>query len=687
MDKWLKSGSSGIKKSHDKLGEEENLNIDSHIEVEEQETEPKKPKLGKRNINKFCPNWLENPEFMGWLRKSKSTDPKTGSDLAKCIVCMTTITAHKRVLSKHSQSERHKYHLKQVSNTPTIESMSRNAEIDMQVRRAELKLCSLLATNILPFSLMDTLSPLMENIFTDSTIAKQIAVRRTKATKLVKNVLGPSFENNLTGILRTKYFSLIMDETTDRSTIKQCAYTVIYCDDRHKVITKFFDMVEMESGTAKDLLDNLKNILINKEIPLQNLVGFSADTTNVMFGEKQSVVSLLKNELPHIVCIKCSCHMTHLATSKACLKLPRSVEDLLRNVGSHFSRSYSRIAKFKEFQIFFQTDIHKILSPSHTRWLSLKACVDRVLEQYIPLKEYFRETVFSDPSKTTEEMLVTFDNGFTHTYLEFMAYVLGLMTDFNILFQSETPLLHRLKPECEKLLKTICSNFIDIEHLRNMDIFNINHKNSAIYTDLDKVYVGISAHESITTIKMSPNLNRYELEIFYKSCQNFYIELCLSGQIKWQGDVPVEDGDEVGKRQKLLKVTNYSKTKCSLQQILFSKVYFENRMSIQNLNTFDPFADASKGADDDVQDGLVHIRIQQRNGRKTLTTVQGLSSEYDLKKIVRACKKEFACNGTVIEHPEYGEVLQLQGDQRENICQCTVSNAPRSMCPVEVASN
>lgn len=57
----------------------------------------------------------------------------------------------------------------------------------------------------------------------------------------------------------------------------------------------------------------------------------------------------------------------------------------------------------------------------------------------------------------------------------------------------------------------------------------------------------------------------------------------------------------------------------------------------------DPFADAIKGADDDVQDGLVHIRIQQRNGRKTLTTVQGLSSEYDLKKIVRACKKVQPC--------------------------------------------
>ena len=31
--------------------------------------------------------------------------------------------------------------------------------------------------------------------------------------------------------------------------------------------------------------------------------------------------------------------------------------------------------------------------------------------------------------------------------------------------------------------------------------------------------------------------------------------------------------------------------------------------------------------------------------------------------------QEFACNGTVVEHPEYGEVIQLQGDQRQHISQ------------------
>lgn len=87
---------------------------------------------------------------------------------------------------------------------------------------------------------------------------------------------------------------------------------------------------------------------------------------------------------------------------------------------------------------------------------------------------------------------------------------------------------------------------------------------------------------------------------------------------------------------------------------------------------FDPFADATTGNETSTQSGVIHIRIQQRNGRKTLTTVQGIAEDFDKKKIVKICKKEFACNGTVVDHPEYGEVLQLQGDQRNHISEFLV---------------
>ncbi|ETW86010.1 hypothetical protein HETIRDRAFT_438556 [Heterobasidion irregulare TC 32-1] len=94
-------------------------------------------------------------------------------------------------------------------------------------------------------------------------------------------------------------------------------------------------------------------------------------------------------------------------------------------------------------------------------------------------------------------------------------------------------------------------------------------------------------------------------------------------------------------------------------------------MSVQNLTTFDPFADEADplGASLDVgsQSNYIHIRIQQRNGRKTLTTLQGLPKEYDAKKLLKAFKKEFACNGTLVEDEEMGQVIQLQGDQRAKI--------------------
>jgi len=60
----------------------------------------------------------------------------------------------------------------------------------------------------------------------------------------------------------------------------------------------------------------------------------------------------------------------------------------------------------------------------------------------------------------------------------------------------------------------------------------------------------------------------------------------------------------------------------------------------------DPFADATKG-DDRLPAGTedyIHIRIQQRNGRKTLTTVQGIADDYDKKKLVKAFKKVVILN-------------------------------------------
>ncbi|KAI1311245.1 translation initiation factor SUI1 [Xylaria venustula] len=92
-------------------------------------------------------------------------------------------------------------------------------------------------------------------------------------------------------------------------------------------------------------------------------------------------------------------------------------------------------------------------------------------------------------------------------------------------------------------------------------------------------------------------------------------------------------------------------------------------MSIENLKSYDPFAEADEtpGGSKPATQNYIHIRIQQRNGRKTLTTVQGLPDKWDHKKILQHIKKKFACNGTIINDSEMGKVIQLQGDQRNDV--------------------
>ena len=79
----------------------------------------------------------------------------------------------------------------------------------------------------------------------------------------------------------------------------------------------------------------------------------------------------------------------------------------------------------------------------------------------------------------------------------------------------------------------------------------------------------------------------------------------------------------------------------------------------------DPAESVSDGSVHD--NSKIHIRVQQRNGRKCITTVQGLADDLDIKKLAKALKKTFQCNGCVNQDVELGEILQLSGDQRTNI--------------------
>ncbi|CAA7025855.1 unnamed protein product [Microthlaspi erraticum] len=102
------------------------------------------------------------------------------------------------------------------------------------------------------------------------------------------------------------------------------------------------------------------------------------------------------------------------------------------------------------------------------------------------------------------------------------------------------------------------------------------------------------------------------------------------------------------------------------------KVYMVE-LDIQIPAAYDPFAEA-KDSDAPGTKEYIHIRIQQRNGKKSLTTVQGLRKEFSYERILKDLKKDFCCNGNVVQDKELGKIIQLQGDQRKKVSQFLVQS-------------
>jgi translation initiation factor 1 len=71
--------------------------------------------------------------------------------------------------------------------------------------------------------------------------------------------------------------------------------------------------------------------------------------------------------------------------------------------------------------------------------------------------------------------------------------------------------------------------------------------------------------------------------------------------------------------------------------------------------------------EEDNDNDKVTIFVKKRNNRQSDTSISGLAKDLDLKKMLSYMKKHFNCTGTITDDKEFGEVISLTGDQKENI--------------------
>ncbi|KAJ3424291.1 eukaryotic translation initiation factor eif1 [Anaeramoeba flamelloides] len=112
---------------------------------------------------------------------------------------------------------------------------------------------------------------------------------------------------------------------------------------------------------------------------------------------------------------------------------------------------------------------------------------------------------------------------------------------------------------------------------------------------------------------------------------------------------------------------------------------------IQNLETYDPFEDVEQDPEKKKTKTSVfqpiHLRVKTRRGKKKITTIENLSSEFDLKMMLKAMRKKFCCNGSIVNDERLGEVIQLSGDQREPVAEFLVEEEITTKRGIKIHGN
>ena len=94
------------------------------------------------------------------------------------------------------------------------------------------------------------------------------------------------------------------------------------------------------------------------------------------------------------------------------------------------------------------------------------------------------------------------------------------------MFQTSDPVLHHLRGEVDRLLRSILSDFMKLDIVRNCDPFTVSIVNPNLMVPIDNVYIGINATETLhELIDDEPEAAVPGCEDVKKNCLAFMLEI------------------------------------------------------------------------------------------------------------------------------------------------------------------
>ena len=469
----------------------------------------------KKNIQETFKIWKQIPQLAAWLELSATDETQY-----YCLFCGENKAPRLDLLRRHANTPKHKNNeFKFLNVLPPLTDLEKSVEI------AAISLSGLFAVKHLAPHLIESLLPLLKKIFPDSLILQNLHLSRFKMTEIIKKILADTRRKRLREVLQNQEFSIIIDESTDKSTLHSLCVVVRYVDNvNQKVNESLWDLIDVYDSdkalaSAEQLKAKVMKSFDDQNVPEKNIFGLCSDTCNCML----LVADMMKDDNSNVFYTKCPAHMEQLAAKQAIKILFKDIQQSLTFILNYVSGSGKRSKLWFFQQKRLGMKPLKIVRPGFTRWISWIASVEYVLYRWYALSEYFRNRCAEENCKDTAKILEFFNDPMKRYYLIFLQFVLSKFSSANVILQSVTPIVTESSDKMSELLTDILLLYMKESYVKSVPLQNINPADTTEMVHLSMTNVGDDITDAVHREKFESALTSTEREGFFKKCRKFLI--------------------------------------------------------------------------------------------------------------------------------------------------------------------
>ena len=192
----------------------------------------------------------------------------------------------------------------------------------------------------------------------------------------------------IAGEISGKWFTIMVDETTDLSNTEQMILCLRYVDDNLDVHEEVIGLHSLESLSADTIVSTVQDILLRLNLRIDNCRGQCYDGASSMSGSKSGVATRLLALEPRALYTHCYGHALNLAAQDALksVKVMADALDTVYEITKLIKKSPKRDIIFKKFKDDISTDSPGIRILCPTRWTVRAEALTSIAENYQALQ-------------------------------------------------------------------------------------------------------------------------------------------------------------------------------------------------------------------------------------------------------------------------------------------------------------